>query len=809
MKRKISTVMALALSAAMLAGCTQGGDVQGTKPAEGTEKATQEATKDPGEKTSEKEKGSEQATEQPTEEQPSESATPVAPDMEEIAKKTEEAVLKNGYTQVWEDDFTGGISEDDWNYELHEPGWVNNELQEYVKSEDNVFVKDGVLVIKPVKDGDSYTSGRVNTQGKHDFTYGYFEASIKMPAGKGFLPAFWMMASDENNYGQWPRCGEIDIAEVLGNDTKKTYGTVHYGNPHAESQGTYTLTDQDFSTDFHVYGVEWLPGQLNWYVDGNLIHSENEWYSTTVGQGTVTYPAPFDQPFYMILNLAVGGNWPGNPDDTTDFENATMEIDYVRVYQKAEYDENVEAPTKEVTLREADATGNYIPNGDFAAAEDLTDDVDWKFLTAVEGEGSAEIKDGMITIKTDKCGTEDYSIQLVSWKTPMEKGADYKITFDAWADEERQMKVAVTAPERSWIRYFNDTPLDLTTEKKTYTYEFSMKDDTDPEGRLEFNMGNQGSTSTIYITNVRVEKTSQSEAGADLKTVLADGNYVYNGSFREGKDRVGEWSFEGDAEYSVTSLADGRRLFIDAKDSFTVSQEGLAIPTGSEMELSFELESDTDGKVKVVVNDVEETFDVTAASGKSAAYKKVFTCKSDKNAGIRITFPAGKYYLDNVRVVENAMIKNGSFDAGLTGYEIYVDSSASADFVVDALSEDNAVDFTVKKTGDQDWKIQLKQNEILLEKGKSYTLTFDAKCDKEREIRAIMQGGESLGWPVYSGENIVALKSDYQTFTTTFTMEAETDEHAFLSICMGAVSENVIEDQHRICIDNISLVPAE
>ena len=172
MKRKISTVMALALSAAMLAGCTQGGDVQGTKPAEGTEKATQEATKDPGEKTSEKEKGSEQATEQPTEEQPSESATPVAPDMEEIAKKTEEAVLKNGYTQVWEDDFTGGISEDDWNYELHEPGWVNNELQEYVKSEDNVFVKDGVLVIKPVKDGDSYTSGRVNTQGKHDFTYG-------------------------------------------------------------------------------------------------------------------------------------------------------------------------------------------------------------------------------------------------------------------------------------------------------------------------------------------------------------------------------------------------------------------------------------------------------------------------------------------------------------------------------------------------------------------------------------------------------------------------------------------------------------
>ena len=124
-----------------------------------------------------------------------------------------------GYNLVWEDDFEDGISEDDWNYELHEPGWVNNELQSYVKSEENVYSKDGKLVIKPVETKDengntAYTSGRVNTQGKHDFTYGLFEASIKMPKGQGFLPAFWMMPTDENLYGQWPRCGEIDCRSV-------------------------------------------------------------------------------------------------------------------------------------------------------------------------------------------------------------------------------------------------------------------------------------------------------------------------------------------------------------------------------------------------------------------------------------------------------------------------------------------------------------------------------------------------------------------------------------------------------------------
>ena len=151
---------------------------------------------------------------------------------------TEADLFKQGYTLKWSDDFNGTeLNREDWNVETHKKGWVNDELQAYVDSTDNIKVQDGNLVIQPIKtvdqDGNaSYTSGRINTQGKHDFKYGYFECRAKVPTGKGYLPAFWMMPTDENLYGQWPKCGEIDIMEVMGQETNKAYGTIHYGEPH-------------------------------------------------------------------------------------------------------------------------------------------------------------------------------------------------------------------------------------------------------------------------------------------------------------------------------------------------------------------------------------------------------------------------------------------------------------------------------------------------------------------------------------------------------------------------------------------------
>ena len=234
-----------------------------------------------------------------------------------------------GYGLVFEDSFDGpALDRSRWNVELHEPGWVNEEWQEYVDSEENIFLRDGRLLIRPVKtvhkDGKiSYTSGRITTQNRHDFTYGLFEARLKVPKGKGFLPAFWLMTTDEDKYGQWPVCGEIDMMEIKGDQTGTNHGTLHYGLPHEQNQGTVTLLQGDFSEEFHNFALVWEPEVIRWYVDGRLFHQAAQWPS-----------APFHHDMYLILNLAVGGNWVGYPDETTDFTHAAFEVEYVRVYQK-------------------------------------------------------------------------------------------------------------------------------------------------------------------------------------------------------------------------------------------------------------------------------------------------------------------------------------------------------------------------------------------------------------------------------------------------------------------------------------------
>lgn len=392
--------------------------------------------------------------------------------VETPSKLTEADLLKQGYQLKWQDNFDGNfLNRADWNVELHEKGWVNSEWQEYVDSDKNIQVKDGKLLIKPVEtvnaDGTrSYTSGRINTQGKHDFKYGYFECRAKVPTGKGYLPAFWMMPTDENLYGQWPKCGEIDIMEVMGQETNKAYGTIHYGEPHDQSQGTCTVdAKNNFADQYHTYACDWEPGKITWYIDGVKFHEESDWFSAKSGQGEVAYPAPFDQPFYMILNLAVGGSWVGYPDDSTTYADQQFAVDYVKVYQKDSYDENVEKPVKNVILREPDTTGNYINNGDFSIAENLSDDKNWKFLTTLDGDGKAEIKNHEMVISTVNMGTADYSIQLVQPDVPLQKGGTYKVTFDAYADEARTMIADISGPDHNYTRYWKDTKVELGTQK--------------------------------------------------------------------------------------------------------------------------------------------------------------------------------------------------------------------------------------------------------------------------------------------------------------------------------------------------------
>ncbi len=664
----------------------------------------------------------------------------------------------------------------------------------------------------------SYTSGRISTQNLKTFTYGRFEVRAKVPNGQGYLPAFWLMANDENVYGQWPRCGEIDCMEVMGQDTNKLYGTIHYGNPHAESQGTYTIKDgkESFSDGFHTFTCDWEPGKITWYVDGKKYHEESNWHSTTEGQGTLTYPAPFDQPFYIILNLAVGGSWVGNPNEETSFVDNPFVVDYVRVYQKDSYDENVTRPeVKFEPTNEPDESGNYIKNSTFAEAEDLTDDTNWKFLTTSDGAATAEIKDNSMVISTENAGTVDYSVQLVQANIPFEKGATYEVSFDAQASENRKMNVDVKAPDRGYQSYMKTMVPELTTEMKHFSTQFVMKADSDVNGRLEFNMGNAGS-GDIVLKNVVVRKTAEPDPNAkEEKTILANGSCIYNGSFQEGKNHLGYWDItpEG-ADIKVTGLSDGRRLVTEGK-SVTISQSDLAFKEGTAYALSFDAYAQNGATVVATVGGNTYKVNVEAGNEKKDYVVKIpATAKfTDKTVSLKIE---GAISLDNVKMVEDAKIKNGSFNDSLSGYEVYVDSTAKATVVVDSLKENNALDVTVDDTGADDWRIQIKQNNVLLEKGKKYKLSYEAKSTIDRKIRVVMQGGEALGWPVYSehsddqdaNDGIVTLTSEYQKFTEEFIMTEETDAQAFLSICLGNVGGQ-ITDQHRIVIDNISLVEAE
>lgn len=406
------------------------------------------------------------------------------------------------YSLVWEEEFEGTeLNMDNWRYEVHQPGWVNHELQEYVTGDECVWVEDGHLVIqakKIVKDnGDvTYKSGRINSRLNHDFKYGKIEASIQFPEGQGFLPAFWMMPTTESKYGSWPSCGEIDIAEVLGNETDRFYGTIHYGVPHNQTQFTYNLPEgESFATGYHTYGIEWEPGSIKWFVDGNMVGEANSWFTAMIEGNNRPYPAPFNQDFYIILNLAVGGDWPGNPDPNMEFgENAQMRVEWVRVYQRGYYDENVEEPEVVYNFREADSEGNFV----------VFDQ--WDFMTFIGGEGSADINEDEIVITTTNDGDVDYSIQLVNPGIPAVSGTTYEVTFEAKASEARSMNVTVSAPNKGYARYLPDTTLDLSTDWQTFTYTYTIAGDSDDSARLEFNMGNFGSTGTINLRNVVVKE---------------------------------------------------------------------------------------------------------------------------------------------------------------------------------------------------------------------------------------------------------------------------------------------------------------
>jgi beta-glucanase (GH16 family) len=241
-------------------------------------------------------------------------------------------------TLVWSDEFDGSrLDPKMWYFESGDgsqygiPGWGNNELQWYLP--DSAGVSNGTLRItarRESRNGKDYTSARINTRDRFAFRYGRIEARMKLPRGQGLWPAFWLLPQDQA-YGSWAASGEIDIVEARnpGSSGGNTiYGVLHYGGqwPRNVSSGEAYAVATDVTADFHTYVLEWDEAEIRWYVNGILFAVRNTWFTSAS-----PFPAPFDQRFYILLNLAVGGSFPGSPTASTIFP-VTMEVDYVRVY---------------------------------------------------------------------------------------------------------------------------------------------------------------------------------------------------------------------------------------------------------------------------------------------------------------------------------------------------------------------------------------------------------------------------------------------------------------------------------------------
>lgn len=254
------------------------------------------------------------------------------PEPTPIPSATPAAWERDGWNLVWQDEFEGSeLDRTNWAFDIGGNGWGNAEWQSYTDKPENIRVENGMLVIEAREDptlpaGRPYSSARIKTQGLHAWQYGRIEARMKLPYGQGIWPAFWMLGENMNKAG-WPAAGEIDILEFIGREPDRIHATVHAPGYSGGSGVTshFIVPEDTLRNDFHVFAIEWEENEIRWYFD------DQQHFKLTPAD--VPDAWIFDHPFFIILNLAVGGRWPGYPDETTEFPQF-LYVDYVRVYQR-------------------------------------------------------------------------------------------------------------------------------------------------------------------------------------------------------------------------------------------------------------------------------------------------------------------------------------------------------------------------------------------------------------------------------------------------------------------------------------------
>ncbi|MCT2537847.1 carbohydrate binding domain-containing protein [Aquibacillus koreensis] len=750
---------------------------------------------------------------------------------------------------VWSDEFDGSeINMDNWSYDVPTNGRWNGEIQSY--TENNAFIEDGSLILEAREeditetDGQTYnySSAKLITQGKQKWTYGKVEVKAKMPTGQGIWPAIWMMPEDEPFYGTWPVSGEIDIMEMLGHEPDTVHGTVHFGEPHQQIQGTHELPDgQTFADDYHVYSIEWEPGEIRWFIDGELYHTANDWFTKhNDNADDYTYPAPFDQDFFLIMNISVGGSWPGNPDDTTVFPQQ-MAVDYVRVYEKDEYPVHAKPDKEEENQGRAPLEdGNYVYNGSFDMDDPAVDGVEgvpysdyWTFLQAGGANASLAVNNGVMDVQIESGGNVEHGVQLLQSPIHLEKGATYKASFKAKAETERPLKVKIGADgDRSWKDYAAQDPFTITSSWEDYSFEFTMEDATDVKARYEFNMGLNDSS--ISFDSVRLEKIADPEP-VDPSEIVRDplptGNYIYNGTFDQGPERMGYWEFKtdetADASKYIGSAVNERRfeaLITDggnAIDSVQLTQKDFRLENGRQYQLTFDASVEAERDIQVNLTNAESEViheQTVSLTPTTEEYTLDFTvdAPTDNKAVLQFNMGGndGDVYLDNVFLeklpleqVEGNLVENGIFD-GLAGWRAEAYNPGKATFTVD---DEGRAKAAITDIGTADWNIQLFQHGINMDEDATYEVSFDAKATVDRPLRVQIQhnGEEDDNWTGYFDQT-ASLTEELETYTYTFKMTEASDPAAKFGFALGNDADGLTPTElHDVFIDNVVIKKVE
>ena len=781
----------------------------------------------------------------------------------------------------WSDEFNGTkLDTTKWDYEIGiQSGtdgasdaptyWGNEERQYYI--EEAAQVKGGKLIITANAITDEirekynitdekvkYTSSRLRTVSEdgqdlfYGTTYGRIEAKMELPHGTGYWPAFWALPTNETieKYGAWASSGELDIMEAVGQNANYVNGTIHYGSTwpnNVYSGGTYNFPEGQSIEGAHVYAVEWEPGEIRWYVDDVLYHVENNWYASAAGASAdYSFPAPFDEDFYLLLNLAVSGNYVGNVEPGEDELGKSMKVDYVRVYKdtNADYDAVVDAPDvdKDSEFFEANKVnagddGNYIKDPEFTtlANHALGDGgvlgttetpvlAEWYSAinsgagAGAQGTASVAERDGVKYAKIDvtTAGSQAYNVQLIQ-HVPLAEGYTYRLTFDAYTDKAggRNFSVAPKGDgDNGWVGYDTGITANLTEEVKSFEYIFTMAKDSDPTARIEMNLGN--TTGAVYVGNVRLVALSQAELDqieadklSGSKDPLTNGEHIYNGAFDQGDGRFVYWQTEGD--YTVDTS--NRTMYATIEDTESIDdvrliQPGIQLQALDTYKLTLDASAAAEKTIKVGLYSAdgdayaENTYTIGTETSTVTLDFTMPKGVTDMNAVLAIAFGGNTtaVEIDNVsmmRLTNNSAEWDAALLYPLGGetWSDYVDYEFNPVNSAKPVPADGVVVENMKgSTNNYDYMIY---KEVSVKTGYTYNLSYDIKTSVAgQKIVASVQQDQT--WVTFAEENITTT-TEYQTINKQFT--ATTEGAMMLKFCLSDSSNKECE----VSIANVKL----